>query len=109
MYKSSVFLIYPHSSGLDWLGMTHSVWRKGASDLTWIDSILILGFIMLSVNNSGLNIYSYGHDPFVCSKFHLLCGYVLAIWQTSSYFYMLTELHLNMTIRSISFTLSCTH
>ena len=47
--------------------MTHSVGWEGVSGRTWIDSILILDFIRLSVNNSGLNIYSYDHDPFVCS------------------------------------------
>ena len=67
MYESSLSLsLYPSSSDLEWLGMTHSV-EEGASGFTWIDSVLTLGFIMLLGNNSGLNIYSYDHDPFVCS------------------------------------------
>ena len=57
MYESSLsLLLYPSSSDLEQLGMTHSM-GEGDSCFTWIDSVLLLGFIMLSYNNSGLNRY----------------------------------------------------
>ncbi len=51
-------LLYPGSSGLEWLGMTHGM-GEGASGFTCIVPISIQDSTMLPVDNFRLYIYDY--------------------------------------------------